>query len=68
MIHLLLVSGVPGVGGTETVMKNIIKYLDKTSFICDLLIIGSEKEANHDILGFFRDNCRFVFFIPTLRM
>lgn len=67
MINILFVYGIPHVGGTEAVMKNIFTYIDKKQYHIDFLFIGKEQDDLSDFSKEVKKQGSKIYYVPTLR-
>lgn len=67
MINILFVSGIPYMGGTETVMYNIYNTIDKNEFSIDFMFLGYEKEDHYSNFSESVRSRSQIYYIPLLR-
>lgn len=55
--------GLPAVGGTETVMKNIFDYIDKNIFQIDFLFVGKQEDDYSEFTQYLKNQGAKIFYV-----
>lgn len=67
MIKILFCFGnLPKKGGTEAVMENIYRRIEKEKFLIDFLFFGNPEKDNSDFSEFVRKTSK-IYYVPALR-